>query len=146
MSDSDTSERERIRRERAAELRERAAGEADGGDDAADDAAGGRSEPVHVAGPDHLDELVGEGGVVLVDFYADWCGPCKMLEPVVEEIAAETPATVAKVDVDEQRGLAQRYRVQGVPTMYLFADGEQVEQMVGVRQKPQLVSLVEQYA
>jgi thioredoxin 1 len=143
MSEPDASEREQIRRERAAELRDRVAGDA-GGDEG--DAAPGRDEPVHVTGPDHLDELIGEGGVVLVDFHAEWCGPCRMLEPVVEEIAAETPATVAKVDVDEQQGLAQRYRVQGVPTMYLFADGEQVEQMVGVRQKPQLVSLVEQYA
>jgi thioredoxin 1 len=99
-----------------------------------------------VDGADHLEELVAEGGVVLADFYADWCGPCKMLEPIVEELAVETDATVAKVDVDRHQRLAQQYRVQGVPTMYLFADGEQVEQMVGVRQKDELQSLIEQHA
>jgi thioredoxin 1 len=105
-----------------------------------------RNSPVHVESPETFESLLDEGGVVLVDFYADWCGPCKMLEPIVADVAAETPATVAKVDVDEQRQLAGQYGVQGVPTMYLFADGEPVERLVGVRQKPELASLVEQYA
>jgi thioredoxin 1 len=69
-----------------------------------------------------------------------------MLEPIVEEIAAETTATVAKVDVDQHQRLAQQYRVQGVPTMYLFAGGETVEQMVGVRDKDQLVSLIQRHS
>lgn len=94
--------------------------------------------PVHVEGPDHLERLVDENDVVLVDFYADWCGPCKMLEPTVETLAAETDATVAKVDVDAQQALAQRYRVQGVPTLYLFAGGEPVEEMVGVQDESTL--------
>jgi thioredoxin 1 len=134
------SDRDRIRREKLEELREKAA---DGG---SVETVEGRSEPIHVESADHLDELVAEGGVVLADFYADWCGPCKMLEPIVEDLAAETDATVAKIDVDRLQQLAQRYRVQGVPTMYLFADGEQVEQMVGARQKGDLRALIEQYA
>jgi thioredoxin 1 len=146
MSDTDTEadERERIRRRKAEELQRRFVEEGTGGTDVEDD---GRSqpEPVHVTGPEHLDELVADGGVVLVDFYADWCGPCKMLEPVVERIAAETAATVAKVDVDSQQALASRYRVQGVPTLHLFADGELVEQLVGARDEGALRSLVEQY-
>ena len=147
MSESDTDERERIRQQKADELRRRLEGE-DGADgDVGADAGSGSSpgEPVHVTGPDHLDRLVADGGVVLVDFYADWCGPCKMLEPVVERIAAETAATVAKVDVDSQQALASQYRVQGVPTLYLFAGGEQVEQLVGARDEGTLRSLVEQY-
>ncbi|WP_277554020.1 thioredoxin [Halobaculum limi] len=135
------SERDEIRQRKAEELRSRLA---DG--QKTDDAVTDQSDPVHVESADHLDELVAEGGVVLVDFYADWCGPCKMLEPIVTDIAAETDATVAKVDVDAQQRLAQQYRVQGVPTMYLFADGERVEQMVGVRGKDELVSLIQQYA
>ncbi|QZX99153.1 thioredoxin [Halobaculum rubrum] len=135
------SERDQIRERKAEELKNKLGGE---GND--DESTSDRNEPVHVESTEHLQELVDEGGVVLTDFYADWCGPCKMLEPIVAEIAAETDATVAKVDVDAQQRLAQQYRVQGVPTMYLFADGEQVEQLVGVRQKDQLVSLIQQYA
>ncbi|MEF8790183.1 MAG: thioredoxin [Haloarculaceae archaeon] len=144
MSESDTDERDRIRQQKAEELRNRL----DGGEaGASQEDAGGPSpsEPVHVTGPDHLDELVGDGGVVLVDFYADWCGPCKMIEPIVERIAAETDATVAKVDVDSQQALASQYRVQGVPTLSLFAGGERVEHMVGARDEGTLRSLVEQY-
>ena len=146
MSESDTEERERIRQRKAEELRQRLEGGDRVGTDGSDRGGHGPTEPVHVTGPDHLDELVADGGVVLVDFYADWCGPCKMLEPVVERIAAETAATVAKVDVDSQQGLASRYQVQGVPTLYLFAGGEQVERLVGARDESTLRSLVEQYA
>jgi len=135
------SERDQIREQKAEELKDQL-----GEENSSDGSTSDRTEPVHVESAEHLQELVDEGGVVLTDFYADWCGPCKMLEPIVAEIAAETDATVAKVDVDAQQRLAQQYRVQGVPTMYLFADGEQVEQMVGVRQKDQLVSLIRQYA
>jgi len=102
-------------------------------------------EPVHVDGEDGLDDVVGSYDVVLVDFYADWCGPCKMLEPTVESIATETDAAVAKVDVDANQGLAGTYGVQGIPTMLLFADGEPVERIVGVRDEPALVQLIENH-
>ncbi|GGJ16785.1 hypothetical protein GCM10008995_28410 [Halobellus salinus] len=77
--------------------------------------------------------------------HADWCGPCKQLEPIVEGVAANTSATVAKVDVDEHQALAGRYGVRGVPTMVLFSDGEAVEQVVGVRGEDQLSTLIESY-
>jgi len=83
--------------------------------------------------------------VVLVDFYADWCGPCQMLEPIVESIAAETDAAVAKVDVDANQQLAAQYGVRGVPTLVLFAGGEKVQEMVGVQQKEALVAAIEQH-
>jgi thioredoxin 1 len=102
-------------------------------------------EPVHVESRDHLSEVVGESGVTLVDFYADWCGPCKMIEPVVEEIARETAATVAKVDVDAHQDIAREFGVRGVPMLALFADGSQVEELVGVKDKDTLVGLIEQY-
>ncbi|WP_433631446.1 thioredoxin [Halomicrococcus sp. NG-SE-24] len=103
------------------------------------------SEPVSVEGSSHLDELVESSNVVLVDFYADWCGPCKMLEPVVESVAAETDAAVAKVDIDQHQGLAQQNGVQGVPTLFLYADGEPVEQLVGVQDESTLKNLIEQH-
>ena len=102
-------------------------------------------EPVAVSGSEQFDSVVASNDVVLVDFYADWCGPCKMLEPVVERLAAETDAVVAKVDVDVNQGLASTYGVRGVPTLVLFADGEQVEERVGVTPEDQLRSLVASY-
>ena len=133
------NDRDQIRREKLDELGERMA---DGG---SVETVESQNEPVHVESADHLDELVSEGGVVLADFYADWCGPCKMLEPVVEELAAETDATVAKVDVDANQQLAAAYGVRGVPTLVLFAGGEQVEEVVGMQGEEQLRSLVERY-
>lgn len=103
------------------------------------------SEPVQISGSAELDERLRNDDLVLGDFYADWCGPCKMLEPVVEEIAAETAATVAKIDVDANQQLATEYGVQGVPTLVLFADGEVVETLVGVQNKDVLTRTIEQH-
>ena len=111
-----------------------------------DSAVESPSEPIRIDSADHLDETVANHGVVLVDFYADWCGPCKMLEPTVEALAAETDAAVAKVDVDAHQRLAGEDGVQGVPTLLLFADGAVAERMVGVQQKDALAALVDQYS
>jgi thioredoxin 1 len=102
-------------------------------------------EPIHVDGKAELTDAVQSYDVVLADFYADWCGPCKMLEPVVAEIAAETDAAVAKVDVDANQQLAAEYGVQGVPTLVLFADGEAARKLVGVQDKDSLVQLIQQH-
>ena len=106
--------------------------------------AGTPEEPVYVGNQEEFAEITGDG-VVLADFYADWCGPCKQLEPIVEQVAANTSATVAKVDVDKHQALAGQYGVRGVPTMVLFSDGEAVEQVVGVRGEDQLSTLIESY-
>ncbi len=104
------------------------------------------NEPLHIDGADQLDDVVNKYDLVLTDFYADWCGPCQMLEPVVETLAAETDAAVAKVDVDANQQLAQSYGVRGVPTLILFAGGEQVEEVVGVKGEDDLRALIESYA
>lgn len=106
---------------------------------------GAPSSPIHVEGEGDLNQLTAEHEVVLVDFYADWCGPCQMLEPIVETLAAETEATVAKVDVDVQQALAAQFQVRGVPTLVLFADGEPVEHITGVRGEDELRGLIGQY-
>jgi len=103
-------------------------------------------EPVHVGSADDLDDLVAAHDVVVADFYADWCGPCQALEPIVERLAAETDAVVAKVDVDVHQRLAMEYGVRGVPTLVFFAGGEQVDQTVGVPAEATLRSTVEEYA
>ncbi|MFC4451162.1 thioredoxin [Halorussus aquaticus] len=102
-------------------------------------------KPVTIDSQSELDEFVDEHSVVLVDFYADWCGPCQMLEPIVERLAERTDASVGTVDVDANQQLARTYGVRGVPTLVLFADGEQVEKIVGVQQEDQLRTLVESY-
>jgi thioredoxin 1 len=102
--------------------------------------------PVHVENESHLEELVAENDVVLVDFYADWCGPCKMLEPTLEEIAAETDAVVAKVDIEELQEFAKTQGIRSVPTLKFFANGEEAKTVVGVQDKADLVDVVEQLA
>ncbi|MFC7078657.1 thioredoxin [Haloarcula halophila] len=104
------------------------------------------ADPIRIGSSADLSEAVERYDVVVADFYADWCGPCQMIAPVVEEIAAETPAAVAKIDVDANQQLAGEYGVRGVPTLVLFADGESVEQLVGVQQKDELVAKIEQYS
>ena len=98
--------------------------------------------PVQVRSGGDLETLIAERKVLLVDFYADWCGPCQMLEPTVERIAEETDATVAKVDIDEHQSLAEANNVRGVPTLLLYVDGELEERIVGLRDEMSLFDRV----
>ncbi len=81
---------------------------------------------------------------VLLDFYANWCGPCKMLAPVLREIAEENADTlrVGKINVDEQMELAMRFQVDSIPMLVLFKDGKAVAKTVGYRSKAELTKLV----
>ena len=82
-------------------------------------------------------------GTVLVDFWASWCMPCKMLSPVVDEVAEEvTSAKVAKANVDEQQSLAARFNVMSIPTLIVFKDGKEVRRSVGVMPKEAVKELV----
>ena len=85
---------------------------------------------------------------VLVDFYADWCGPCQVIKPILEEIAEDydNRIDVRNVDVDENQSLARQYGVRGIPTLLLFSDGEARETIVGLRSKSQLVDLLDRAA
>lgn len=102
------------------------------------------SEPIHVESDEHLQELVGQYDIILVDFWAEWCGPCKMLEPTVEELAAESEAVVLKVDIDEHQDLARDEGIRSVPTLQFYQDGEQVERVIGVQDKSKLEEIIGQ--
>jgi thioredoxin 1 len=83
-------------------------------------------------------------GLVLVDFYADWCGPCKMIAPVLEELSKEMDTvSIVKLDVDANPASAQSFGVMSIPTLILFKDGEPVKATMGFQPKPQLKAWIE---
>ena len=90
-------------------------------------------------------EVLNSDKPVLLDFYADWCGPCKMLTPVVHEIAEENAGTlkVGKINVDEQMELAMRFQISSIPMLVVFKDGKAVAKTVGYRPKAEIAALVE---
>lgn len=88
-------------------------------------------------------EVLNSDKPVLVDFWAAWCGPCRMVSPIVDEIAEETAAVkVCKLNVDEQSSLAGKYEVMSIPTLILFENGQPVKRSVGARAKQELLSFI----
>ena len=88
-----------------------------------------------------------KSGVVLVDFWAEWCGPCRRLAPTVDALATEFDgrATVAKLNVDENPTIPERYAVRGIPTLLLFKEGELTETIVGLRGKEDIAKMIERH-
>lgn len=85
-----------------------------------------------------------DGKTILVDFWATWCGPCRMIAPVLEEVAKERPdVTVCKVDVDEERELALEYGVSSIPTLLVFRDGKLVNQSIGAMPKERILAMLQ---
>ena len=93
---------------------------------------------------DNFEDLINGEKPVLVDFFATWCGPCKMLSPILEQVAEETDKVViAKCDIDECMDIAQKYNIMSVPTLVAFKGGEEIYRAVGFRQKTQLLEMID---
>ncbi|KOA19855.1 thioredoxin-1 [Clostridium homopropionicum DSM 5847] len=94
-----------------------------------------------IGGSNFIQEVINSETAVLVDFWAPWCGPCRMLGPVIEELSEEvgTKARFFKINVDENPEIAQKYRISSIPNVMVFKDGEVVENLVGFRPKQEFV-------
>jgi thioredoxin 1 len=102
------------------------------------------SETIHLTAQNYDEALAAAEGLVMVDFWAEWCGPCRVIAPVLEEIAedADGDVTLMKVNVDENSALAARYDVRSIPTILFIKDGEIVDRVVGAAPKARLQSIV----
>lgn len=93
----------------------------------------------------NVEDVLASSSVVMVDFWASWCGPCRILSPTVDEIAAEYAgrATVAKCNVDDCESISFKYGIRNIPTLLFFKDGQLVDRMVGAQQKSAIVEKLE---
>ncbi len=100
-------------------------------------------EIIKVNGQNFEEEVIKSEKPVLIDFYADWCGPCKMLSPIIDEIAEEnSEIKVVKVNVDDAQDLAMKYQVMSIPTLVVIKNGEEVNRSVGLIDKSQVANLI----
>ena len=99
---------------------------------------------IHIGSEEAFNKLMAGDAPVLVDFWATWCGPCRMVAPILDELANQfgDKLIVAKVDVDEQGELAQRFRVMNIPTLMLFKQGQLVDKAIGARPKAALEQML----
>jgi|YNPMSStandDraft_1061717.scaffolds.fasta_scaffold00095_10 thioredoxin 1 len=95
-----------------------------------------------------VDEVLNSKIPVLVDFWAEWCGPCRMLAPIIDELAKEydqQKIKICKLNVDENPKIAAKYGIMAIPTVIIFKNGQPVEQITGVRNKKEYINLINQY-
>ena len=95
----------------------------------------------------NFSEIINQDKPVLVDFFAEWCGPCKMMSPILKEVksALGDKISIIKIDVDKNKPLAAKYQVRGVPTLILYKSGKQVWRQSGAVQKNELVSIINNF-
>ncbi len=99
---------------------------------------------LHVTAENFEEEVLKSDKTVLLDFWADWCGPCKMLMPIIEDVAAEmADAKICKINVDEEPDLASKYKIMSIPTLMVVKNGEVVKTEVGVQSKSKIKEMLE---
>jgi thioredoxin 1 len=100
---------------------------------------------IHITDASFENEVLNAEGPVMVDYWAEWCGPCKMIAPILDEIADEYDGklTVAKLNIDENQATPQKYAVRGIPTLMIFKDGEIAGTKVGALSKSQLSAFID---
>jgi len=103
-------------------------------------------KPLHVD-EGEFDEIVRRYPLVVVDFWAEWCGPCRMIAPIIDELAREYAGRVVfvKVDVDRNRRLAMKYGIMSIPTLMIFRNGKPVDMIIGFQPKPAIKEIINQY-
>lgn len=98
----------------------------------------------HLTSANFAEEAENNKGLTVIDFWADWCGPCQMLAPIIEQIASERDdVKICKVNVDEAMELAQKFHIVSIPTIVFLKDGEFIYQMVGLRGKDEIISAID---
>jgi len=103
------------------------------------------SNVIHVNEGAFEKHVLNHKGIVLVDFWAPWCGPCKMLGPILDEVSQKVSHKIAKVNVDDESNLANKYKIRSIPTMIVFKDGKIIDTMVGVMNTEALINKLNSY-
>lgn len=99
---------------------------------------------IHLTSKNFQDEVMNSDKTVMIDFWASWCAPCRMVAPIIDQLAEEvTTAKIGKVNIDEERGLAEKFGIMSIPTMVVIKNGKVVDTVVGVRRKSELKELIE---
>lgn len=105
------------------------------------------AEIKHISQNEFKDEVLESKVPVMVDFFATWCGPCKMLSPILEQVSDETDKVkIVKVDIDENMDLAQQFGLMSVPTLLVFKDGEEVAREIGFKPKVEILDIIKKYS
>ncbi len=99
--------------------------------------------PIHITDEDAFEAFVSKDDSVLIDFYADWCGPCQMMAPKIDELAAKNEDSVAKVDIEEAPQIASQYNVSSIPTFLIFNNSEIKERLIGMQELDALEQLLD---
>lgn len=101
----------------------------------------------HITDSSFEQDVLQSSKPVLVDFWAEWCAPCRMIGPIIDQVASDfaSSATVVKLNVDDNTASAQRYGIKGIPTLILFSEGKEVERVVGATSKDAITRIIEKY-